>query len=318
MLLDLLKRGNSLAATTLLQDGNPVQLKVKQVLAVNVAHDLALLETGQRVDDYLRFIDEDALGPGEQLFVMGYLDGFTRQAVPDGMVYEDIFSFAVATDFPDLSGMSGSPILNASGRVVGVGYVAEHNVLYGVKTSYAKAFVAGESGTACSRHASLQSCLLAGARQVEDMAAGGDLRAIYELGEWPSNVHDIDSSMGNDLDSLMEAARQDYAPAEFDLGMLYAVNGTERCPLSGKIRCPLFCTLRDSNSGLASRGLPERIAAPEILGRELREGWGLFLALDVVGGRSPMPFPPPLAGVTWRMRTSQYRRVGATTAKATP
>ena len=222
MLLDLLKRGNSLAATTLLQDGNPVQLKVKQVLAVNVAHDLALLETGQRVDDYLRFIDEDALGPGEQLFVMGYLDGFTRQAVPDGMVYEDIFSFAVATDFPDLSGMSGSPILNASGRVVGVGYVAEHNVLYGAKTSYAKAFVAGESGTACSRHASLQSCLLAGARQVEDMAAGGDLRAIYELGEWPSNVHDIDSSMGNDLDSLMEAARQDYAPAEFDLGMLYA------------------------------------------------------------------------------------------------
>ena len=224
MLLDLLKRGNSLAATTLLQDGNPVQLKVKQVLAVNVAHDLALLETGQRVDDYLRFIDEDALGPGEQLFVMGYLDGFTRQAVPDGMVYEDIFSFAVATDFPDLSGMSGSPILNASGRVVGVGYVAEHNVLYGVKTSYAKAFVAGESGTACSRHASLQSCLLAGARQVEDMAAGGDLRAIYELGEWPSNVHDIDSSMGNDLDSLMEAARQDYAPAEFDLGMTFDIH----------------------------------------------------------------------------------------------
>ena len=154
VLLDLLKRGNSLAATTLLQDGNPVQLRVKQVLAVNVAHDLALLETGQRVEEYLRFIDEDALGPGEQLFVMGYLDGFTRQAVPDGMVYEDIFSFAVATDFPDLSGMSGSPILNASGRVVGVGHVAEHNVLYGVKTSYAKAFVAGESGTACSRHAS--------------------------------------------------------------------------------------------------------------------------------------------------------------------
>ena len=28
-----------------------------------------------------------------------------------------------------------------------------------------------------------------------------------------------------------------------------AVNGTERCPVFGKIRCPIFCTLRDSNLG---------------------------------------------------------------------
>ena len=27
------------------------------------------------------------------------------------------------------------------------------------------------------------------------------------------------------------------------------VNGTERCPVFGKIRCPIFCTLRDSNPG---------------------------------------------------------------------
>ena len=27
------------------------------------------------------------------------------------------------------------------------------------------------------------------------------------------------------------------------------VNGTERCPVFGKIRCPIFCTLRNSNLG---------------------------------------------------------------------
>ena len=27
------------------------------------------------------------------------------------------------------------------------------------------------------------------------------------------------------------------------------VNGTERCPVFGKIRCPIFCTLKDSNPG---------------------------------------------------------------------
>ena len=31
------------------------------------------------------------------------------------------------------------------------------------------------------------------------------------------------------------------------------VNGTERCPVFGKIRCPIFCTLKDSNPG----GYPE-------------------------------------------------------------
>ena len=157
---------------------------MKQVLAINVAHDLALLETGQRVDDYLRFSDKDAPSPGEQLWVMGYLDGFTRQGVTNGMVYEDIFSFAVATDFPDLAGMSGSPILDAGGRVVGVGYVGDGNMLYGVKVAYVRSLIAGENGTVCSRHADLQSCLLAGARQVKEMAAGGDLQAIYELGTW--------------------------------------------------------------------------------------------------------------------------------------
>ena len=34
---------------------------------------------------------------------------------------------------------------------------------------------------------------------------------------------------------------------------LLGVNGTERCPVFGKIRCPIFCTLKDSNPG----GYPE-------------------------------------------------------------
>ena len=34
----------------------------------------------------------------------------------------------------------------------------------------------------------------------------------------------------------------------WQLGVI-AVNGTERCPVFGKIRCPIFCTLKDSNPG---------------------------------------------------------------------
>ena len=49
--------------------------------------------------------------------------------------YEDFFSFAVATTILDLAGMSGSPILDAGGGVVGVGYVGNGNMLYGVEES---------------------------------------------------------------------------------------------------------------------------------------------------------------------------------------
>ena len=37
------------------------------------------------------------------------------------------------------------------------------------------------------------------------------------------------------------------------LSEMVGVNGTERCPVFGKIRCPIFCTLKDSNPG----GYPE-------------------------------------------------------------
>ena len=271
VLLGLLERDNALAATTLLQDGSPAQIKVKQVLAVNVAHDLALLETHQRVNDYLRFSDEDASGPGEQLFVMGYLDGFTRQEITNGMVYEDIFSFAVATDFPDLEGMSGSPILDARGRVAGVGYFAEGNMLYGVKINHVKAFIAGKSGTVCSQHASLESCLLAGARQVKEMAAGGDVQAVYELGDGLSNVHRIDSSMGVDLDALADAVLQGYAHAAFDLAELYAKLNRNDEDLENA-----FTLFKQA----AAKGHPASVFE---LGRYYFNGWGT--QKDMVLGR---------------------------------
>ena len=41
--------------------------------------------------------------------------------------------------------------------------------------------------------------------------------------------------------------------SQYYRGISLLVNGTERCPVFGKIRCPIFCTLRNSNPG----GYPE-------------------------------------------------------------
>ena len=48
------------------------------------------------------------------------------------------------------------------------------------------------------------------------------------------------------------------------------VNGTERCPVFGKIRCPIFCTLRNSNPGcypaaaLPSSSFPATLSIPAL------------------------------------------------------
>ena len=117
--------------------------------------------------------------------------------------------------------MSGSPIVDAGGRVAGVSHKASGNLLYAIKAGYVKAFVAGESGTACSPAAGLQPCLQDGARRVVEMAAAGDLLAMYELGSWLGNVNRIDSSLGLDIESLTEAARRRFPPAVFSLAVLF-------------------------------------------------------------------------------------------------
>ena len=269
VLLGSMERDNSLATTKLGQEGSPVGLTVRRVLAVHVAHDLALFETGESVEDYLRLIDDKAPAPGERLLVVGYVDGKRRYEMTNGIVYEDFFSFMVPTAIRDLNGISGSPILDGSGRVAGLAYVAADNMLYGIKVRHVKAFVAGGSGTVCSRHADLHACLRAGAKQVEKLAADGDLQAIYELGTWDSNVNDIDSGMGLDIHSLAEAVRKGYVLAQFDLAVLYAERYDEANP--DKRNDKNLETAFKLYKRAAEKGFPP--SAME-LGRYYFNGWG--------------------------------------------
>lgn len=127
VLLGLLDGGEDLGTVRLVQEGNPVELRVNRVLAVNVAHDLAYLETRERVAAYLDPIYKEELPPeayegtdhlGDDLFLVGYLDeSLVRQETSKGIVYEDLHSYAFATDYPDLHGMSGSPMVNPQGAI---------------------------------------------------------------------------------------------------------------------------------------------------------------------------------------------------------
>ena len=53
-----------------------------------------LFETARPVEHYLRLIDDKASRRGQPLYLTGYLEGFNRQDITDGLVYEDVFQFA--------------------------------------------------------------------------------------------------------------------------------------------------------------------------------------------------------------------------------
>ena len=264
--MGLIRKDGLLAAAKLVQEGDPVEYEVSRVLAVNVAHDLALFDIGRPVKHCLRFIDGDSPSPGERLLALGYLEGRRRHEATDGLVYEDFFSFAVATEIRDLAGMSGSPVLNAGGRVAGVGYVGLENMLFGIKGKHVKAFVARESGTDCSRHPGLEACLLAGAGQAEEMAAGGDVQAMYELGRASSTVSRIDSSMGGDSEWLLKATGAG-TPLRCLTWRAFTSNDTTRKSRKRDLR----------SAFTAYKWAAEKAAEPQSvfqLGRYYFNGWG--------------------------------------------
>lgn len=86
VLLGVLKRDNSPAATRLVQEGSSIELTVRRVLAIHVAHDLVLFETGQAVEHYLPLIDGDAPTAGERLLALGYIDGKRQYEATNGIV----------------------------------------------------------------------------------------------------------------------------------------------------------------------------------------------------------------------------------------
>ena len=228
VLLGLLGGGNDLASIKLAQEGNPVELRVNKVVAINVAHDLAYLETRKRVADYLSPVYEGGLPLeayedtdhlGDSLTMVGYLDNsLVHQEARKGIVHQDVHSYAFATEYPGLHGMSGSPVVNSQGKFVGVVHYAQNNMAFAMRIGYVAELLSGDSGVRCPDYSTLESCLSAGLRQVEEMARRKDVLSLYAMGSEHGEIRDIDPTFVLSMDALRKAAEMGFAPAEYELG----------------------------------------------------------------------------------------------------
>ena len=209
----LLKKGRTLGDIHLVQEGNGSTLTVSRLLAVSATYDLALFETRESVEDYLGLAEGFSLKRGERLFGLGYRRGSFFKAVPKrkgGSYYQDVWVFGFAANHADLRGMSGGPLLNARGKVIGLQATADANMLYGVKSKYLHGLLTYRVGILCPQPREPGSCLRAGKRNAGRMARAGNAVAQYQLGRGDSYVNETDQERAESLDWLKASARKGF------------------------------------------------------------------------------------------------------------
>ena len=258
--IHFLLNGEDSPDIVLSQKGNPSVLTVGKVLAISILYDLALLEIEEDVTNYLS-LREDPLEPGESLFLIAYPKGvFTKMRKTGNIVYEDDQRYDFTINRSSISGASGGPVLEEQGRVVGVIFGTDVDILSMVKVNHLKEFMAENIGTRCPVF-NFERCLGEEIKNLKELAEtnsvyaqkklagvyyGGmgldkDFNEVYfwlkraaEQGHVPA-YHDLAFNYSYDLDFesaflwMKKAAEQGYPPSQYELGLMYHKGkGTEQ------------------------------------------------------------------------------------------
>ena len=197
---------------------------MKQVLSISAVHDLALIETKETSQHYLK-LSETKLKPDEDLSLIGYPDGiFTTIKITgrNNPKNDSFFSFPV--NHSKLGGASGSPVLNNQEQVVGVfsrndEYNTETSAL-AVKINHLKNLIAGNIGQNC-KGISFKNCLEKEMENLKILAEQGYAEAQFELIFRYENGKGLPQNDTLALHWLQQAAKQGYAQAQFHLVAKY-------------------------------------------------------------------------------------------------
>ena len=101
---------------TIVQEGNPRRLKASKIVSLSIRDDLALLEVDGVVSDFI-ILPEDTFN-SSNVYALGYPNGQFQEIRQTGALTKDYFY----SDNFDISGASGSPLLNEAHQLAGVLY----------------------------------------------------------------------------------------------------------------------------------------------------------------------------------------------------
>ena len=164
-------------------ENKSIRVKVKKIKTSSVVHDLALLEV-EKVDvSPLGMISRNN-SKMERIYVVGYPDGKLRVVSGQFQKREDKY-ILFHTGEKDLSGASGSPLVNAQGKVVGVhsaGLPADNLYKHiGIQVRFLKQLLRSKSFDWYTEQA--LNLNIQAIRWLQQRAEKGDVRAITWLRE---------------------------------------------------------------------------------------------------------------------------------------
>ena len=235
VLSDLLEDGLSVSDLRLSQSGNRKKLSVHRVLYLSKTYDLAMFETKEKVSNYLsvadEFISNEFNSESNGLIAIGYpKNEFKKMKVISNAVYEDSFSYILTTDADPkvgvLDGLSGAPVLNKNGEVVGVASTAFRQILYAIKLDHIKGFISGQldftqSGqldfTNCIQFIRLDDCFDKENDNRFRMAKDGNPLSQYKLALDSSQLLGVEQK----ANWLIESAKSGFPLAAYKLSWLY-------------------------------------------------------------------------------------------------
>ncbi len=141
------------------QEGNPHnKVQANRILAISVPFDLVLIETVESLPNHLIFADSFS-HQDEDTFIFGYPGEIFRQVNRiEGTFYtsQHFHSFPVHTS--NLNGISGSPLLNSEGDIIGTIFMKIGSNLTGViDLNSLRNFTSGKTGTSCFKKGSSET-----------------------------------------------------------------------------------------------------------------------------------------------------------------
>ena len=157
---------------------NYSELKVEKIMAVSVVHDLILLKTKQSVKDYLSVTTRTPVKT-EKNFILGHnSEGRFKKISTEDVSGEDIY-WSLQTDYSTIMmpGLSGSPVIDNKGKVIGVVKGHKNDKIFAVKSEYLNRLTKGREGTSCVAG----NCIEMELERLQNTAQRGNEQAQYAL-----------------------------------------------------------------------------------------------------------------------------------------
>ena len=215
-------KNEELSHVELIHEDYNLRLKIERLVSLSDSLDLALVETSEPAPSFLPLKPSPAVATETDLSVWGYPDYpesalLRMKQIGPLLISENMF-FPVNKIY--LEGASGSPVLDAQGRVAGVVFAACDNMMGAIGLKFLRDFIEGKRGVSC-KAGYAQQCFRTAQALLQKQAEQGEARSQYRLGYRHFSGKGRERNKKTAVNLWKEAAEQGYLLAQYAVSLSY-------------------------------------------------------------------------------------------------